>query len=501
MALAGCGIEAGTDDLPGLRIATPTDQEVPEAARVAIAKAVRDRVDADVWSVIGLRWEGDWALATVTPTDLDVPLADDQETHLRMDNLYALLLVRTEDGWRAALEGDARVHALLDRVPESALPQAARTAIFPTKGDQPAKAYGGYKFFWPAGPAWRTTQSWHDSYTWGGNYPAYTSLDFDIVGASNSDILAGASGTITHWCNDGTQVLLGITTDGTSEKLGYLHLTSSSVSGQGISLGSWVPQGAKLGQMLNTDGGSISTSCGYSIGTHVHMYFPEKPITLDGLTFSDSNVHWGENLYSSQGSCSTASLTVPSDRWRLQIWNNRYQSGTEAEIKYDFVGSGGFSVNWGGGAPTGCTGADNFSIRFKRSAYFASSGYYDFTTTADDGVKVRVDGNQIINGWVDQAPTTYTAQTWVNAGWHTLRVDYYENGGGATASLSWAPSGGGNPYPSCPCDRADNYCQHGPSTSGCPMTYPGGYCDPNGDGGYGDGDWVLGWTEYNNYCL
>lgn len=66
---------------------------------------------------------------------------------------------------------------------------------------------------------------------------------------------------------------------------------------------------------------------------------------------------------------------------------------------------------------------------------------------------------------------------------------------------SWSiPVSGGNPYPDCPCDRADNYCQHAPSTPGCPMTYPGGYCDPNGDGSYSDGDWTRGWYEYNDYC-
>jgi hypothetical protein len=33
--------------------------------------------------------------------------------------------------------------------------------------------------------------------------------------------------------------------------------------------------------------------------------------------------------------------------------------------------------------------------------------------------------------------------TYVSAGWHTLRMDYYENGGGAVASLTWTGGGGG----------------------------------------------------------
>jgi hypothetical protein len=32
------------------------------------------------------------------------------------------------------------------------------------------------------------------------------------------------------------------------------------------------------------------------------------------------------------------------------------------------------------------------------------------------------------------------------------------------------------------------------------MTQPGGYCDPNGDGSYDDGDWNMGWFDYQAQC-
>jgi murein DD-endopeptidase MepM/ murein hydrolase activator NlpD len=64
-------------------------------------------------------------------------------------------------------------------------------------------------------------------------------------------------------------------------------------------------------------------------------------------------------------------------------------------------------------------------------------------------------------------------------------------------------SGPTNPGPSCPCPTSpgfDNYCGHPPNTPGCPMTSPGGYCDPNGDGGYADGDWGRGFNEFQAQC-
>jgi hypothetical protein len=51
-----------------------------------------------------------------------------------------------------------------------------------------------------------------------------------------------------------------------------------------------------------------------------------------------------------------------------------------------------------------------------------------------------------------------------------------------------------------PGDHFDNFCFYGPRTPGCGMTFPGGYCDPNGDGNYSDGDWIRGWTEYHAQC-
>jgi hypothetical protein len=54
---------------------------------------------------------------------------------------------------------------------------------------------------------------------------------------------------------------------------------------------------------------------------------------------------------------------------------------------------------------------------------------------------------------------------------------------------------------SCPCvTGGDNYCMHGPGRVGCPMTMPGGYCDPDGDGSFDDGDWCRGFYEHALEC-
>jgi hypothetical protein len=58
-------------------------------------------------------------------------------------------------------------------------------------------------------------------------------------------------------------------------------------------------------------------------------------------------------------------------------------------------------------------------------------------------------------------------------------------------------------YEDCPCLMApgvDNFCHYGPSYPGCPMTVPGGYCDPNGDGSFVEGNWEQGWYDWQEQC-
>ena len=67
-------------------------------------------------------------------------------------------------------------------------------------------------------------------------------------------------------------------------------------------------------------------------------------------------------------------------------------------------------------------------------------------------------------------------------------------------------AGGPTPEPepepqTCPClPGVDNFCDYGPKAPGCAMTWPGGYCDPNGDQSFVDGDWGRGWTEHAAQC-
>ncbi len=65
---------------------------------------------------------------------------------------------------------------------------------------------------------------------------------------------------------------------------------------------------------------------------------------------------------------------------------------------------------------------------------------YRFYARADDGVRVYVNDNRIINEWHDsRGDVTYTADVWLD-GRERLKVEYYERNGGARIQVWWRRS-------------------------------------------------------------
>jgi hypothetical protein len=97
------------------------------------------------------------------------------------------------------------------------------------------------------------------------------------------------------------------------------------------------------------------------------------------------------------------------------------------------------NFDWGSGSPNPALGPDTFSARWTGKLEPRFTGRYTFYAVSDDGVRVWVDGKLIIDNWGDHAPTENSGGLDLVAGTrYDLRLDYYENGGGAVASLAWA---------------------------------------------------------------
>jgi hypothetical protein len=69
----------------------------------------------------------------------------------------------------------------------------------------------------------------------------------------------------------------------------------------------------------------------------------------------------------------------------------------------------------------------------------STAGAYRFRTVSDDGVRLWVNGVQVINNWADHAATTNTSNSITLAAntRYTIVMEYYELTGNAVAKLQW----------------------------------------------------------------
>jgi beta-glucosidase len=93
--------------------------------------------------------------------------------------------------------------------------------------------------------------------------------------------------------------------------------------------------------------------------------------------------------------------------------------------------------NWNNGSAQGFP-TTKYSVRWTGSIHVEKEGLYDFVVRGDDGFRLYLDNQLIINAWKDQAATTEMAQRHLQANTdHEVRLEYYQNEGDAAISFGW----------------------------------------------------------------
>jgi subtilisin family serine protease len=97
------------------------------------------------------------------------------------------------------------------------------------------------------------------------------------------------------------------------------------------------------------------------------------------------------------------------------------------------------NFNWGTAAPISGFGADTFSVRWTGYVQPQYSQTYTFYTTTDDGVRLWVNGQLLINKWTSQSAKEYKGSITLTGGQkYAIKMEYYDNTGNASAKLSWS---------------------------------------------------------------
>lgn len=164
--------------------------------------------------------------------------------------------------------------------------------------------------------------------------------------------------------------------------------------------------------------------------THGIMYFDEDGSSYVDFPFdrNKTTTYWWDKNRNPD-----TSLKCPKGQFKGEYFNgDKSDINRRLMIRCDKK----IDFNWGNGSFIPGYIDDDFNVKWTGKISL-QAGTYTFIARADDGIRVTLDGKLIIDQWHDQAVKEFRATRTVSAGDHTIKVEYYENKGGAIAQFRW----------------------------------------------------------------
>ena len=120
-------------------------------------------------------------------------------------------------------------------------------------------------------------------------------------------------------------------------------------------------------------------------------------------------------------------------------YNNKSLSGNSVR-RIDPTINFTWNADWNtSNSPAAGIGANYWSARWEGLVQAKDSGAYTFYATADDGVRLWVNGQLLVDGWIPEGTTTYSGTINLLAGqFYSIRMEYFQENGPDTAKLEWS---------------------------------------------------------------
>jgi azurin/glucose/arabinose dehydrogenase/lysophospholipase L1-like esterase len=83
-----------------------------------------------------------------------------------------------------------------------------------------------------------------------------------------------------------------------------------------------------------------------------------------------------------------------------------------------------------------------FALKYHARMNIQKPGKYTFHLTSDDGSRLFIDGNEVINNDGSHGPKEKSGRLQLSRGTHELIITQFDKGGGYALSLKWTPPGG-----------------------------------------------------------
>jgi hypothetical protein len=119
-----------------------------------------------------------------------------------------------------------------------------------------------------------------------------------------------------------------------------------------------------------------------------------------------------------------------SRSWKSEYFRNKHFKGKPVRLRDKEI-----DHDWKEEMPLPGFPKDEYSVRWNACLELQKDRNLLFRLTSDDGSRLFIDNNKVIDDWSDHAKRTKTAEKHMRKGKYRLRVDYYENTGKASVDL------------------------------------------------------------------
>ena len=257
------------------------------------------------------------------------------------------------------------------------------------------------------------------------------------------DVAGGEAAT-----QDGANIFQWNLTNTNNQKFEFVHL------GDGV----YTVKAAHSGKVVDVSGGTSATQNGVNIQqwTNFNTANQQFIVVAEGIYYKLIAKHSGRIVEVANASMETGGNIQQWDnnnqtcgQWTFKPVNLAYNAGDG--LRADYFNGQNFetwrisrkdpNINfaWGNGSPDASVNADNFSARWTGKIQPRYSGTYTFYINSDNGRRVWINGQLIIDKWIDDWGTDYTGTITLEAGRkYDISVEYFEATGGAGCKLDWS---------------------------------------------------------------
>lgn len=273
--------------------------------------------------------------------------------------------------------------------------------------------------------------NWIQSKGWIGNITVEkVQLGFEITSSSGGLDFAMNSYSVTYGTNSTSAPaapsgLVATTADATTVDLTWVDESNNE---SGFEIQRSLASGSGFAPLVTINSPNVTSYSDGGLTTGTTYYYRVRAFNSGG-----------NSAFSNEASATPQQLGTGTGLWAV------YYDGTDltnvalqrldAQVNFD----------WGNGSPDPSLGTDSFSARWSGCVQPLYSETYTFRSFSDDGDRVHVDGQVVIDDWtIQRGRKGKSGSISLQAGVkYPIEVEFFENSGGAAMQLYWSsPSQG-----------------------------------------------------------